>query len=85
MRKLVPFLCLGLAACGTAQAVPTIPGKITPPSRELMKPPAALADLPEGASIYDDAAKCRAEYGRVSSQVTGLQSWSAVVTRRRGN
>lgn len=85
MRFLVPLLCLGLSACGAAQAVPTIPGKITPPSRDLMKPPAQLPNIPEGDSIYDHAAMCRAEYGRVSSQVTGLQNWSVVVTRRKGN
>lgn len=85
MRKFAPFLCLALGACGTAQAVPTVPGKITPPSRELMKPPADLPKLTEGDSIYDHAAMCRAEYGRVSSQVTGLQNWSVVVTRRKGN
>lgn len=82
MHKFVPLLCLALAACSQGDAaVP--PSKLTPPNGRLMAPVQELPDISASDSVYDHAAMCRAEYGRVASQVKGLQAWSAIVTRRK--
>lgn len=85
MRILVSLSPLLLAACtaGTAAPIPALPGRINPPSPGLMSRPAPLAAMKEGDSIYDDAAVCRAEYGRLASKVVALQHWVVVVTNRK--
>jgi len=85
MKPFLPLLCLGLAACGNAGAVPVPPNKLTPPNARLMAPVKDLPPIAESDSIYDHAAMCRAEYGRVASQVKGLQNWAVVVTRTKRN
>lgn len=83
MHFIPVLLCLALAACSNAGAVPVPPSSLAKPSARLMTPPKDLPDLVEHDSLYDATAVCRAEYGALSTQVKGLQSWVAIVTKAR--
>lgn len=87
MRPLITLPVMFLAACsaGTAAPIPALPGRINPPAPELMSRPAPLKVMREGDSIFDDAAVCRAEYGRLSSKVVALQNWVVVVTSKKAS
>jgi len=83
MRLIIPALCLALAACNNAGAVPVPPSSLAKPSARLMAPPKALSDVAEYDSLYDATAVCRAEYGALATQIKGLQTWAAIVTKAR--
>lgn len=82
MRFTLFIPVLALSACAPkSAAVP--PAKLTAPAATLMQRPAGLPALAEGESVYEHAAVCRAEYGRLSTQVVGLQNWATIVTKRK--
>jgi hypothetical protein len=83
MRPLILLACLALGACANAGATPIPPSKLNPPAARLMEPPNSLPDVAESDSLYEHAAMCRAEYGRLSTKVQGLQRWATIVTRNK--
>lgn len=83
MRLITPALCLALAACGNAGAVPVPPSSLAKPSARLLVPPKELPDVAEHDSLYDANAVCRAEYGALATQVKGLIRWTVIVTKAR--
>lgn len=83
MRTLIALaLCLAAAGCTKEPvAPPTV--KLTKPSADLMVPPLPLEEVSPGESLYAANVQCRAQYGATATQLRGLQSWAAVVTRAR--
>lgn len=84
MTRIITLLviCSILSACAPATAVPVTYSKLRLPSDKLMAKPKQLATMAEGDSLYGDAAQCRAEYGKLSDTVVGLQNYIKVVTKR---
>ena len=74
MRKSLVLLVLFATACAP-KPVPMPPAKLAMPRAALMAPVAKLPPVKPGDSLYEDAAVCRAEYGRIGDRLTGLQGY----------
>lgn len=76
---LIGLVAIVLAGCST---VPVPPSKLVPPSARLMAPPEPLADVQAADSLYQATAVCRAEYGRETGKLKGLQTYIKTVIRK---
>lgn len=82
MRALIMLPAIVFGACSTASPVPP-PASLTKPGPRLMTPPDPLPEVKAGDSLYTANAVCRAEYGALSTRLSGLQNWATVVTRSK--
>lgn len=80
--RLTPASAIVIGLCG-CEPPPVPPEKLAMPSARMMTPPAKLADVQEGASVYEAAAVCRAQYGRETGKLTGLQTYVRTIHKDR--
>ena len=79
MRPILILPVILVSAC--APDVPVPVSKLAAPSARVMAKPEPLAELPEGASIYTDAAQCRSAYGRETAKLQSLQGYVRTIRR----
>jgi hypothetical protein len=73
------IIALALAGCETASVVPS---KLSPPSSRLMGAPVALSDVKAGDDLVQVSATCRAQYGRETGKLTGLQGYVRTILKK---
>jgi hypothetical protein len=76
-------VALAIAAlAGGCATEPVIPAKLEPPSVRLLSPAKALPEVKAGDDLVKTAAVCRAEYGRETGKLTGLQSYVKTILKK---
>lgn len=82
---LAALAALHLAACTPSSAAPP-PSNLRDPDATLMRPAAALPDLPPGikadATMWDAYGKCRVEHADVADRHSGLVAYVEAIRGR---
>lgn len=77
------ILCTCFAFLFTAcTQEPVIPTKLEAPASRLMLAPKALAEVKAGDDLVKTAAVCRAEYGRETGKLAGLQGYVKTILKK---
>lgn len=79
MKMLLIVATTLLGACAT---VPVPPSKLAAPSARLMSSPKPLPDVKAADSLYETTAVCRAEYGRETGKLIGLQGYVNTILKK---
>lgn len=79
-RLAAPLIVVVLAGC--ASTPPPKAADLALPSARLMVPPKPLPDVAEGADLYQETARCSAEYVRETGRLSSLQGYVRTVTKK---
>lgn len=83
MWSINAILCACFALmCTACTQEPVIPAKLEAPASRLMSPPMQLAEVKAGDDLVKTAAVCRAEYGRETQKLTGLQGYIKTILKK---
>ena len=77
----VPCACFAVMFTGCAKE-PVITSELQPPSARLMAIAKALPPVKAGDDLVSTNAVCRAEYGRETGKLTGLQSYVKTILNK---
>lgn len=80
-RNAILCACFALM-CTACTQEPVIPAKLEAPARRLMLPPPQLAAVKTGDDLVKTAAVCRAEYGRETGKLSGLQNYVKTILKK---
>lgn len=81
--KASAYICGMLAiACSGCASEPVITTKLEPPSARLLTAAKALPEVKAGDDLVKTAAVCRAEYGRETGKLTGLQTYVKTILKK---
>lgn len=76
-------VALAIAAlAGGCASEPIIAAKLEPPSARLMSAAKAQPEVKAGDDIVKTAAVCRADYGRETQKLTGLQTYVRTILKK---
>lgn len=80
-RNAIVCTCFAIM-CTACTQEPVIPAKLEAPVSRLMLPPKTLAEVKAGDDLVKTAAVCRAEYGRETGKLTGLQGYVKTILKK---
>lgn len=80
-RNAIFCTCFALMFTACTQE-PVIPAKLEAPASRLMLPPKSLSEVKAGDDLVKTAAVCRAEYGRETGKLTGLQTYVKTILKK---
>mgnify|MGYP001593997107 CR=1 FL=1 len=75
------ILCMATLA-GCAGTTPPV-AQLEPPSPRLMRKSEPLPEVKVGDDLVEANAQCRAEYGRETGRLSGLQGYVRVITKKK--